>query len=199
MMKKTSYLAAVAVLLSACSQIPDEAYFNRGSPYSLLDASSEVVNVALVSEDSVAEVVQWVDQDQPTQAELYCLDGDPVCMQTLETLEMFRVPVHYVSAADNNLVLIYDRIVARDCDNRYMDNPVNPYNLSHKSFGCSTAVNMVQMVGDKRQFTSPALLDFRDGDKAVQDYETYMNPLSTEEFGSSSQGGGLNQAFSSGQ
>lgn len=194
-MKKTSYLATIAVLLSACSQIPDEAYTNRGSPFSLLDASSEVVNVALVSEDSVAEVVQWIDQDQPTQAELYCLDGDPVCMQTLETLEMFRVPVHYVSAADNNLVLIYDRIIARDCDNRYVDNPINPYNLSHKSFGCSLSVNMVQMVGDKRQFTSPALLDFRDGDRAVQDYQTYLKPMSTEEFEAG--GATLQQSFQS--
>lgn len=192
-MKKTSYLATIAVLLSACSQIPDEAYTNRGSPFSLLDASSEVVNVALVSEESVSEVVQWIDQDQPTQAELYCLDGDPVCMQTLETLEMFRVPVHYVSAADNNLVLIYDRIVARDCDNRYVDNPINPYNLNHKSFGCSLSVNMVQMVGDKRQFTSPALLDFRDGDRAVQDYQTYLKPMSTEEF--EAQGAQLKQSF----
>lgn len=192
-MKKTSYLAAVAVLLSACSQIPDEAYSNRGSPFSLLDASSEVVNVALVDQNSVTEVVQWIDQDQPTQAELYCLDGDPVCMQTLETLEMFRVPVHYVSAADNNLVLIYDRIVARDCDNRYMDNPVNPYNLNHKSFGCSTAVNMVQMVGDKRQFTSPALLDFRDGEKAVQDYETYLRPMPMDD--TFDQSSSLQQSF----
>jgi hypothetical protein len=192
-MKKTSYIATIAVLLSACSQIPEEAYFNRGSPYSLLDASSEVVNVALVSPESVTEVVQWIDQDQPTQAELYCLDGDPVCMQTLETLEMFSVPVHYASAADNNLVLIYDRVVARDCDNRYIDNPVNPYNLNHKTYGCSTAVNMVQMIGDKRQLTSPALLDFRDGEKAVQDYETYLKPLPTTEFNAS--GTGLQQAF----
>lgn len=184
-MKKISYIAAIALLLSACSQIPEEASYQRGSPYSLLDASSEIVNVALVSPDSVNEVVQWVDQDQPTQAELYCLENDPICLQTLETLEMFRVPVHYVSAADNNLVLFYDRVVARDCDNRYMDNPINPYNLNHKTFGCSIAVNMVQAVGDKRQFTSPALLDFVDGDKAVQAYENYMLSNETNDLSES--------------
>jgi hypothetical protein len=195
MMKKTVYLTAVSLLLAACSQIPQEEYFNRGSPFSLLDASSEVVNVALVSEDSVNEVVQWVDQDQPTQAELYCLESDPICLQTLETLEMFRVPVQYVPAADNNLVLIYDRVVARDCDNRFINNSTNPYNLSHRSFGCSNAVNMVQMVGDKRQFTSPALLDFRDGQKAVQDYESYLRPLSVEPFTAETEG--LQQSFQS--
>lgn len=183
-MKKLSYIAAIAATLTACSQIPEQAQYNRGSPYSLLDSSSEIVNVALVSPESVDEVVQWIDQDQPTQAELYCLENDPICLQTLETLEMFRVPVHYVSAADNNLVLFYDRVVARDCDNRYVDNPVNPYNMNHKTFGCSTAVNMVQMVGDKRQFTSPALLDFRDGEKAAQDFDLYMIPRDTNQLSS---------------
>lgn len=181
-MKHFSYIAAVALTLSACSQIPDAAHFNRGSPYSLLDASSEMVNIALVSPESVNEVVQWIDQDQPTQAELYCLESDPVCLQTLQTLEMFRVPVHYVAAADNNLVLFYDRVVARDCDNRYIDNPVNPYNLNHKTFGCTMAVNIVQHVGDKRQFTSPSLLDFRDGDKAIQDYNIYLLPRDTNQL-----------------
>lgn len=41
-------------------------------------------------------------------------------------------------------------------------------------------MNIVQMVGDKRQFTNPALLDFRDGEKAVQSYETYLEPLENE-------------------
>lgn len=192
-MKHIAYITAIAAALSACSQIPEEAYYDRGSPYSLLDASSEVVNIALTSPESVNEVVQWVDQDQPTQAELYCLEDDPICVQTLQTLEMFSVPVHYVSAADNNLVLIYDRVVARDCDNRYIDNPVNPYNLNHKTFGCSISVNMVQMVGDKRQFTSPALLDFRDGDKAVQSYELYLQPKEDAQLSNSQTG--LQQSF----
>lgn len=71
MMKQFLYFTALAVTLGACNKIPAEAYFDRGSPESLLDASSEVVNVPLISEDSIQEVVQWVDQDQPTQAELY--------------------------------------------------------------------------------------------------------------------------------
>lgn len=179
-MKQILYFTALGIALGACNQIPAEAYFNRGSPESLLDASSEVVNVPLISEASIQEVVQWVDQDQPTQAELYCLSSDPVCAQALETLEMFQVPVNYVSAADNMLTLVYDRVVARDCENRYINNTANPYNLHHPTFGCSNAVNVVQMVGDKRQFTNPALLDFRDGEKAVQSYEMYLEPLENE-------------------
>lgn len=193
-MKNISYLAALTVALSACSQIPEEAYFERGSPYSLLDASSEVVNVALVSQDSVQEIVQWVDQDLPSQAEVYCLEDDAVCSQAIQTLEMFKVPVHYSATADNLVVLVYDRVVARDCDNRYLDNPINPYNLNHKTFGCSLSVNMVQMVSDKRQFTSPNLLDFQEGDKGVQVYEQYLEARDSNQLSQSS-GRGLQQSF----
>lgn len=182
-MKKQLSFVLTALLLGACSQIPAEEYYNRGDPYSLLDSSSEIVNVALSSEDSINEIVQWIDQDQPTSAELYCLDGDALCMQALETLESFRVPVNYIPAADNNLTLVYDRIVTRDCDNRYIDNPINPYNLNHRTFGCSTAVNMVQMISDKRQLTSPALLDYMDGERAVQTYQLYRAPRNLQSDG----------------
>lgn len=175
-MKKALLTASMLVALSACNHIPAEASYNRGSPFSLLDTSSEVVNVALSSESSVQEAIQWVDQDQPTQAEVYCMESDPVCSQVLDAMDMYNVPVKYTASADNMLMLMYDRVVARDCENRYVDNPINPYNLNHPSLGCAMSVNIVQMVGDKRQFTSPALMDFRDGDKAVQDYETYMRP-----------------------
>lgn len=175
-MMKNIFYAFMVLLLGACNQIPAEQYYNRGDPYSLLDSSSEVVNVSLISEDSITEIVQWIDQDQPTQAELYCLEGDTLCMQALETLESFHVPVTYIPAADNSLTLVYDRVVARDCDNRYMDNPINPYNLNHPTFGCSVAVNMVQMISDKRQLTSPALLDYMDGERAVQTYQLYRAP-----------------------
>lgn len=200
-MKHVSYIAVAMLVLSACNKIPADAYFNRGNPYSLLDSSSEVVNVPLSSETSIDELVQWIDQDQPSSAELICLDGDPVCTKAMETLEMFSVPVQFTSAADNNVVLTYDRVVARDCENRYVDNPINPYNLNHPTFGCSMAVNILQQVGDKRQFTSPALLDYRDGEKAAQDYKLYLRPydnaqvntfFSGEQASSSSVGGTTN-------
>lgn len=177
-MKNITLTFITAITLSACSQIPGEAYYDRGSPYSLLDSSSEVVNVAITSQASIDEMVQWIDQDQPTQAELYCMEGEAFCSQALQTLETFHVPVQFTSSAENNLVLTYDRVVARDCENRYIDNSINPYNLNHPTFGCSLSVNMVQMVGDKRQFTNPALLDFRDGERAAADYESYVNPNS---------------------
>lgn len=183
MKKHLSLIVTMSLALSACSQIPPQAYFQRGNPTSLLDASSEVVNVALTSEASVQEVVQWVDQDQPTSAQVYCLEGDAVCTQTLEALELFQVPVQYTSAADNMVALQYDRVVARDCEHRYIDNTVNPYNLNHPTLGCSTAVNMIQMVENKREFTNPVLLDYMDGEKAVQRYEQHISLPATEAEG----------------
>ena len=164
------------LLVAACSQVPQEAYFNRGSPESLLDASSEVVNIALTGQDSVAELADWINQDQPSRAELVCLESDPVCKKARAVFDQFGVQVQYTAAADSSATLIYERVLARDCENRFIDNSINPYNLNYPTFGCSVAANMVQMVSDKRQFTSPALLDYHDGEKAVQAYGKYMNP-----------------------
>lgn len=169
-------LALGSLALGACSVVPNEAYFNRGTPESLLDVSSEVINVGLTSDRSVDEITDWINRDQPTRAELYCMDGDPICAGAQQVLEQFGVPVHYVAAADNNVALIYERVLARDCENRFINNTVNPYNFNHPTFGCSVASNMVQMVSDKRQFVSPALLDYADGRKAAQTYGRYLEP-----------------------
>ena len=64
---------------------------------------------------------------------------------------------------------MYDRLQARNCQNRYIDNTITGYNnLNSPTFGCSTAINIVQMVTDKRQFTDPALLDVPDANKPMQ-------------------------------
>jgi hypothetical protein len=164
------------IALTGCSHIPPEAYYNRGTPESLLDVSSEVVNVVLESEASIDELTNWVNQDQPTRAEVYCLQGDPVCKKANKVLEKFGVPVMYVSAADNNVSLVYERILARDCENRYIDNRANPYDLNHPTYGCSVASNIVMHVSDKHQLVSPPLMDYHDGSKAVQSVDAYNSP-----------------------
>jgi hypothetical protein len=175
-MKK--FLPAALLLLSftACNQIPKEAYFNRGDPESLLDASSEVVNVDLRSRASLDELAQWVNRDQPSRAELHCDPAERLCSRARKVLEQFSVPVTESGDADGSVALLYDRVLARDCENRYIDNHINPYEMNHPTFGCSTASNLVQMVSDKRQFTSPALMDDADAEKAVQSIENYRTP-----------------------
>ncbi len=162
--------------LTACSTVPPGAYFERGTPESLLDVSSEVVNLSVASEEALDELAEWVNQDQPTRAELYCLDTDPYCAAAQEVLDLYGVPTMYVLAADNSVSLVYERVLARDCENRYIDNHINPYHLNHPTFGCSVAANMVQSVSEKHQFVSPNLMDYPDARKAVQNYQTYSQP-----------------------
>lgn len=182
---KTHALLIVTVIglaLAGCSTIPRGAHFNRGTPESLLDVSSEVVTVQVASEGSVNEAISYIEQDQPTRAELYCADGDTYCNAMEEALKVYGLEYERIPSPESTLQLVYERVVARDCEHRFIDNHINPYNFNHPAFGCSIASNMVQMVSDKRQFTSPALMDFPDADKAVRNYNTkYLNPANTAE------------------
>lgn len=174
-MKKLLISTALLTLV-ACSEIPKEAFKNPGDPENLLDQSSEAINVTLSSAASVDEVTNWVNQDQPTRAELYCLESDKICSDTQQVLEQFGVPVQFMPSADNTAVLVYERVLARDCENRYIDNSINPYNFYHPTLGCSVTSNTIQMVSDKQQFTQPALMDYPDAAKAVQAYGKYTSP-----------------------
>jgi len=177
MHKKLLMNVTLGALLAACSQIPKGAYYDRGDPAGLLDKASEAVNLNIESPASVEEITNWINRDQPTRAELSCSEiDDSLCAEVKSVLGQFRVPVKYVPSDKNAVVLIYDRIQARDCENRYIDNIVNPYNLNYPTFGCTTAANMVQMVSDKKQFTDPALLDEEDAVKASQAANFYARP-----------------------
>lgn len=175
-MKKSLLSLSAILVLGACSTIPPEAYFDRGAPESLLDVSSEVVNLGVGTDSALAELSQWIERDQPTRAELYCADTDPKCTAAQEVLDLYGVPTMYVASADSSVALVYERVLARDCENRYIDNHINPYNLNHPTFGCSIAANMVQQVSDRQQLVSPNLMDLPDGSKAVQAYGSYLEP-----------------------
>jgi len=178
-MKKQFSLFGMVILagLSACSVVPREAYYDHGQPESLLDVSSEEVSMGLAAVSSVDALSKAVEKDQPTRAELRCNAGEMRCNAALEVLKLYGVEYNQVASADNKVTLIYDRVVARDCDNRYIDNHNNPYHLNHPVLGCSNASNMVQMVTDKRQFIRPALLGYMDCEKAVKNHsESYLNP-----------------------
>ena len=182
MMKPLKLTLAFAALstVAACNIIPPDAYYSRGNPEDLLDQSSEVVNFELYDYSALDDLLNWVNQDQPTRAELYCMEGDSTCMEAEQILQQFGVPAVFVSSADNMVTLVYERVLARDCENRYVENGVNPYNLPHPTFGCSTASNMVQMVTDKRQFTSPPLLDFPDAERADRVMRGYRQPYAAK-------------------
>ncbi len=141
-----------------------------------MDVSSEVVSVEMVSEQSTQEIVNWIETDQPSRAEINCFEGDPLCAKAEETLQLYGLEYDITGSDRTEVLLVYERVITRDCENRYIDNSVNPYNLYHPTFGCSIAANMVQMVADKRQFVSPALLDYADAASMVNAYNRFINP-----------------------
>ncbi|MFO0389661.1 MAG: hypothetical protein ACK502_08110 [Alphaproteobacteria bacterium] len=174
-MKKIS-LITLLLALPACSEIPAAAYYDRGDPENLLDVSSEVVNMNLSSATAMHELTAMVSQDPPTRVEMTCSPKDGLCMEVRRMFEQYAVPVDPSDA--HGITMIYERVVARDCEGRFIDNSINPYNLNHPTLGCSVAANTVQMVSDKRQFTNPSLLDYSDGEKAQQVYRVYLTPPS---------------------
>src|SRR5690606_4138081 len=108
--------------------------------------------------------------------ELRCNEADTLCQRARRALDQFAVPVTSIPGPENAIALIYERVVARDCENRFIDNHINPYELNHPTYGCTVASNLIQMVSDKRQFTSPALMEEPDGEKAVQAIRNYREP-----------------------
>jgi hypothetical protein len=176
MMKKTFAIISCVYTLSACAPFNPDGYTNRGDPERLLDVSSEVVSMPLATRSQMARLSDAVMQDPPTRAELDCQSAESLCIQAKELFDRHGIAASYTSGATNSVMLVYERVMARDCDQRYVDNSINPNNEHYSSLGCSVSANTVQMVGDKRQFVNPALLDFQDGEKAVTTYGRYLKP-----------------------
>lgn len=178
----TLFLAVGVLALGACSQIPPVNYSNRGTPESLMDVAVEQVTVPIDGAAGIDDLIGVLNQRQPTSATLQCATDDMLCKNARRVLQQFAVPSTEVSSAGGNqVVLVYEQLMARDCDPSYVDNTINPYNLSHPSFGCANAANMMMMVSDKRQFTNPALLGYSDGTKSRQVYLDYIAPSSEQD------------------
>lgn len=174
-MKKALAMCSLLLVLTACNRPPASAYFDRGAPESLIDVSSEVVNLGLHSDSELNDLSNWINRDQPTRAELYCQDGDPMCEEAKQVLDLYGVPTMVVPSGEQTATLVYERILARDCEQRFIDNS-NTYNLNHSTFGCSVAANMVQHVSNKQQFVNPNLMDYPNASKGVQAFDNYMTP-----------------------
>ncbi|MFZ4541663.1 MAG: CpaD family pilus assembly lipoprotein [Rickettsiales bacterium] len=170
-------LAIVLLLTAACGKAPaDSAYFNRGGPESLLDVSSEVVNLSASNRGELKELAAWVEKDRPTRAEINCTSGDKRCDEVQKILDLQGVPTVSGTGTDLSVTLVYERILARDCNQRFVNNTPNPYNTPHPAFGCSVAANMVQQVSDKQEFISPNLSDDPSARRAVNDYNRAYQP-----------------------
>lgn len=179
-MQRTTILLVALVALAACQPKPnDSAYYNRGGPESRLDVSSEVVNLSVGDNSALGELSHWIKTDQPTRAELYCFGSDPRCTEARKVLDLHGVPTMNVESGDFSVALVYERILARDCNQRFTDNSTNQWNTNHASFGCSVSANIVQHVSDKQQFIQPNITDVPRAVGAVQSYDRAMTPRTT--------------------
>jgi type IV pilus biogenesis protein CpaD/CtpE len=180
-----SMLFAVCVVVSGCTRLPSSAYETFSGPESLLDQSKERVTVALAASGSAESLIEWLDQDQPSRVELHCDQGESNCTRAARIAEQFAVPYEFVDSGAGKAVLVYERVVARDCDPRFVSDHINPYNLHHRGYGCSVSANALQMISDRRQITAPSLMDPHDGQR-VQDtmsiYRTVGDPAELSKF-----------------
>lgn len=168
-MRSVALISLALLALTACHRPADSAYYNRGGPESRLDVSNEVVNLSVAGPNELAQLNSWIEQDQPSRAELYCSAG-PSCNEARKVLELQGVPVMMVPSMDNSVALVYERVLARDCTQRFRDNHNNNYNAPHASLGCALSANLVQHVSDKQQFVNPNLTDLPRATGAVAAY-----------------------------
>ena len=180
-----SMLLVLLVAASGCTRLPPAAYESFSGPESLLDQSKERVTIALAAAGSAESLVEWLDQDQPSRVELHCVQGEANCARAARIAEQFAVPYEFVDSGAGKAVLIYERVVARDCDPRFISDHINPYHLHRRGYGCSVASNSLQMISDRRQITAPSLMDPHDGQR-VQDtmsvYRTVGDPAELSKF-----------------
>ncbi len=168
---------SVATMLAACTQLPKEAYYTHGQPESLFIHSKQQKQFAVNSKANVKEILNWVKNENPSTASLACQDDSKYCNKIERVLERGGVTTTRSQAEHNSVTFTYDHTAARDCDAHYIDNMINPYNLNHPAFGCSVAVNTVQMVTNKKVFSDPHLMDdIEDGRKGVQSTDLYNTP-----------------------
>jgi hypothetical protein len=172
-MKKLLALTSLS-FLAACGPEPvAQNYVNPGDPERQIDVSSELVTMNLGSRSALSDLSRTLRQDPPTRAELNCQAREGLCAEARSLFANRGIPAEFKGNGDS-VTLVYERVVARDCENRYLDNSQNAYNLHPPTFGCSVRANTVQMVSDKQQIVNPSLMDVPDGQKAAQNYGRYQ-------------------------
>lgn len=164
-------LPLLVLALTSCMAPPQSAFYNRGGPESLIDVSSEVVNLSVAGKAEIAELSNWIAGDAPSRAELFCDAAAPNCKDAQLALQKQGVEVNLTPSMNNTVTLVYERILARDCNQRAVDSRYKLYNVSPPSFGCSVAANLVQHVSDKREFVNPSLMDDAQARGAVAAYK----------------------------
>jgi len=198
-MKKSFYkigLFSCVLVASGCVSDQSKIRQNVGVPEALIDTSSEVVTVKLTSKESLSKLSGLISRDVPARAELRCSLGSVKCSQAKAIFVSKSIPVSIGNQKENGVAIFYDRTIVRDCDPHYVDNMHDGIGAvtNHPAFGCATASNIVQMVSDRKQFTSPSLMDLPDAEKGVQTYNSYLKPPVPPSDSSSSSSSGASSS-----
>jgi hypothetical protein len=186
--------------LNACANTtPPSAYQTLTDPEALMMMASDMVTIDLGNKNYTERLGDALTVNPPNRAILNCKSTTVACKKAKTILSKNKISTESTDNG-NNVTLVYDRVAARDCTNRYIDNSQNPNNLNYAAFGCSISANIAQMVSDKKQITNPNLLDYQDGEKAASTYSNYVNPpvASSSSSSSSSQGTSTSLLQSSG-
>lgn len=169
--------SCISLLLSAsCSEIPKQAYASRGQPEALLTSQPKKADFDLNSKKSLKHILSWTQEYGPSDAVLSCQETSTLCTRLEHALQRHGVKTTRLYADTNKVTFTYAEIAAHQCENRYIDNMINPYNLSYPTLGCSIATNEVMMVTKRRTFTNPDLMGNPDARKTVQTFDQYYTP-----------------------
>ncbi len=168
---KISAIPAVLLVASlfACAPVSEKDYVTPGQPESLIQTSSERVSLDASLDTLTQTLTSWLRKDKPARIEASCHSANKECTRALNIaaahqVEVMKKPVQ----GKERLVLVYERLYTKRCDPSYVSNHYNFRQLNHPAMGCATATNMLKMIGDPKQVTSPVLSAPADGAKAAE-------------------------------
>ena len=162
-------VGALAFALAGCQTAPvGNGDIKITSPHSvmvlesLLDSSSEVVSIHLVSQQNVEDINKWLLNEVPVSAVVRCYEESPYCGQVEEMLRKLNVPFEKERLALGtnsfpHVDLMFDRFVSQTCSDP-------AHNLA---FGCAVSTNTLSVMTDRKQLLSPLVLAPMDAATAV--------------------------------
>ncbi len=130
-------------------------------PEHLINLSQEVVTFSLANNKNITEMVNWVSNFPPSRVHINCSKEQAMCKEAQLELKKMGVKHHHVVSNKNNVTLIYEKTLARDCTKEDLSYRAKQVNYV---FGCANATNIVRMVSDHQQFVKPAKLAASDAD-----------------------------------
>lgn len=168
-MKIISKIIILTTMLGMTSCIHHN--YTRIEPESLIDFSTEQVSFSLSSPSIQEDIANWLVHDKPTTVELGCSVNNKACSNIVKTLNLHNIN-YKLTDINNNVTLIYNKTLARDCNRVSRDkngNLIRAHNL-----GCAVSANIVQMVSDHKQFIESSVLDSQDATKSVHHYNNNL-------------------------